>query len=575
MTADERLGVSASRGAAVTLVGQGARIALLLTGVVVLARLLSPRDYGLLAMVMAVIGVADLLRDFGLGSAAVQARTLSVAQRSNLLWLSTGIGAALGLLVLVTSPLLAAFYDEPRLQPVAAALSVTFVLNGVMTQYKADLQRRLRFAWLTGLELAGQAVGIVTAVALAAGGAGYHALVAQQVVQLAAQLVGLLLVCRWLPRRWSREAPVRPFVSFGAHLMGGQVLAYASNNVDSVVIGSTLGPGPLGVYNRAFQLLVLPLYQLNAPVTRVALPVLSRLVDDPVRYRQFLLTGQTAMLNLVSAVLAFAAAQAPAVVLVALGPRWSQTAGLFQVLAVAGFFTMAGYACYWVYLSRGLTREHLRLSLVTRPVQIVLVVAGAQWGLYGIAWAYALATALQWPANLWWLHRVTDAPVGQIWRNGARTVLVYGWALVASATATRWLPAGSTWTALAVGAVALGAALALAALVVPAYRRDLQTVAALRRQLRGTPTATTPAADRNPGHLPAPRTVSEVPVAAASPAASPADRNPGHLPTTRTSTDVPVGGVGEISGGALSAPAARPSARATRPAPRPTDEEPR
>lgn len=489
MTAPTSLGTSASRGAAVTLVGQGARIALLLAGVVVLARLLEPRDYGLLAMVMAVTGIAEVVRDFGLGSAAVQARTLSRGQRGNLAWLSSGIGLALGLLVLAASPLLAAFYDEPRLQPVAAALSLTFVLNGVMTQYKADLQRTLRFGWLTGLELGGQAVGLGTAIVLAANGAGYWALVAQQVVQLAAQLVLLLVVCRWLPGRWARDEPVRPFLTFGANLVGGQMLAYASNNVDSVVIGSTLGPGPLGLYNRAFQLLVLPLYQINAPVTRVALPVLSRLVDDPPRYRHYLLTAQTAMLNLVSAILAFAAAQAPAVVLVALGPQWLETAGLFQVLGLAGFFTMAGYACYWVYLSQGLTREHLRLSLVTRPLQIVMILAGAQWGLYGVAWAYTAAVVLQWPANLWWLRHVSDAPVGQIWRNGARTVLVYGWALVASAAATRWLTSDSPWLALAVGAAALLAALALAALVVPAYRRDLRTLAGIRQQLRGRPAA--------------------------------------------------------------------------------------
>ncbi|UZN04124.1 lipopolysaccharide biosynthesis protein [Cellulomonas sp. S1-8] len=488
MTTPVSLGTSASRGAAVTLVGQGARIALLLAGVVVLARLLSPHDYGLLAMVMAITGIAEVVRDFGLGSAAVQARTLSRGQRTNLFWLSAGIGLALGLLVLATSPLLAAFYDEPLLQGVAAALSVTFVINGVMTQYKADLQRRLKFGWLTGLELGGQVVGLTTAIALAVAGAGFWALVAQQIVQLGSQLVLLLVVCRWLPGRWARDEPVGELVSFGANLVGGQMLAYGANNIDSVVIGSTLGAGPLGLYNRAFQLLVLPLYQINAPITRVALPVLSRLVDDPPRYRQFLLTGQTAMLNLVSAILAFAAAQAPAVVLVALGPRWQETAGLFQVLSIAGFFTMAGYACYWVYLSQGLTKQHLRLSLVTRPLQIALIVAGAQWGLYGVAWAYTVSVVLQWPANLWWLRRVSDAPVGQIWRNGARTVLVYGWALLASAAATRWLVPGTTWAALGVGALALVVALALAALVVPPYRRDLLTVARLRHRLRVPPT---------------------------------------------------------------------------------------
>ncbi|WP_309133822.1 lipopolysaccharide biosynthesis protein [Cellulomonas sp.] len=487
MTAPVGLGTSASRGAAVTLLGQGTRAVVLVTGVVVLARLLEPEDYGLLAMVVAFTGVAEVVRDFGLTNAAVRTPHLTTGQRTNLFWLSSGIGAALGLLVLAASPLVAAFYADPRLQGVAAWLSLTFVLNGVMAQYKADLNRTLRFGALTGVEVAGQVTGLATAVLLALGGAGYTALVAQQLVQLLAQLVLLLAVARWLPGPWVRGESVRPFVRFGANLVGGQMLGYVGNHVDTVVIGSTLGAGPLGLYNRAYQLLVLPLHQVNAPMTRVALPVLARLQDQPARYRQFLLTGQTAMLGLVTTLLAFAAAQAPALVLVALGPRWEQTAGIFQVLTLGGFFVMAGYACYWVYLSLGLTREHLRLQLVTAPVQVLCVLVGSQWGLYGVAWGWSLGVLLQWPANLWWLHRVSDAPVGAILRNGARTVLVHGWALGASWAATRGLGPDATWDALLLGAVALVLALAVAALVVPAYRRDLRTVAGLPRYLRARP----------------------------------------------------------------------------------------
>lgn len=485
MTAAVGLGTSASRGAAVTLVGQGARVAVLLTGVVVLARLLEPKDYGLIAMVMAFTGIADIVRDFGLTNAAVRTPDLTPGQRTNLFWLSTGIGLALALVVLAASPLVAGFYGDPRLQEVTAWLALTFLLNGLMTQYKADLIRTMRFAALTGVEVAGQVAGLVTAVSLALAGFGYRALVAQQLVQLLTQLVLLLAVARWLPRRWVRGEPVRSLVQFGANLVGGQMLGYVGGNIDTVVIGSTLGATPLGLYNRAYQLLVLPLHQLNAPMTRVALPVLSRLQDQPARYRQFLLTGQTAMLNVVTGLLAFAAAQAPAVVLVALGPRWSETAGLFQVLAIGGFFVTAGYACYWVYLSLGLAREQLRASLVTAPAQVVCILVGSQWGLHGVAWGWTLGALVQWPVNLWWLHRISDAPVGAILRNGVRTVLVHGWALGVSWSATHWLLApGATWDALLVGAGAFLLALAAAALVLPAYRRDVRTVAGLPRYLR-------------------------------------------------------------------------------------------
>lgn len=483
-TTTRGLGASASRGAAVTVLGQVVRIALLLTGVVVLARLLTKEDYGLMAMVLAVIGVGDLLRDFGLSSAAMQAKSITRGQRSNLLWINTGIGALLGTIVVVIAPSLATFYREPRLTGIAMALAVTFLLNGFMTQYKADMSRNLRYAKLTGVEIAGQASGLALAIGLALAGWGYWALVAQQVGQLVVQLVLLVAVTRWIPRLYSRKEPIRPFLSFGAHLVGAQALSYASNNVDSIVIGATVGAGPLGLYNRAYQLLVLPLYQINAPVTRVALPVLAKLQDDPKRYREFLLTGQTIMLNLVSAILAFAAGQAHAVVLVALGSAWIETASIFQLLSIAGFFTMAGYACGWVFLSLGLTKQNLQMSLVTRPLMIGLIIGGGLFGVYGVAGAYALAIALQWPIALWWLRRVSDAPVADIFRNGARTILVYGSGAIVGWLSTLWLRDANPWLSLAVGAVALLVWLGLIALVWPAYRRDIVLMASMRRYFR-------------------------------------------------------------------------------------------
>lgn len=482
MTAGPRtLGESASRGGAVTVIGQAVRIAIMLTGVVVLARLLTTEDYGLMAMVLAIIGVGDLLRDFGLSSAAMQARTITRRQRSNLLWINTGIGLLLSGIVVAIAPLLAAFYREPRLTGIAMALAGTFLINGFMTQYKADLARGLRYARLTGIEVAGQASGLAIAIGLALGGAGYWALVAQQIGQLVVQLVLLVALTRWIPNLYTRKEPIKPFISFGANLVGVQALSYASNNVDSVVIGATVGAGPLGLYNRAYQLLVLPLYQVNAPITRVALPVLSRLQDDPKRYREFLLTGQTIMLNAVSAILAFSAAQAHAVVLVALGDAWIETASIFQILSIAGFFTMAAYACNWVFLSLGLTHQSLRMSLITRPLMIVMIVCGGFFGIYGVAWAYAIAVALQWPVALWWLGRVSDAPVGDVFRNGARTILVYGSGAVVGLLSTLWLEDASPWLALAIGAAALAAWLGLLALVWPAYRRDLVLMLSIRR----------------------------------------------------------------------------------------------
>jgi O-antigen/teichoic acid export membrane protein len=166
------LGRSATRGAAVTIGGQAVRIVIQLGSIVILARLLAPADYGLIAMVTAIIGIGEIFRDFGLSSAAIQAKEISRGQKSNLFWINSAIGLVLTLLVIAASWPVAALYGDPRLQLLTVALSSTFLLNGVATQFRADLARHLRFVKLTAVDIAGQVIGLALGVILALSGAG-------------------------------------------------------------------------------------------------------------------------------------------------------------------------------------------------------------------------------------------------------------------------------------------------------------------------------------------------------------------------------------------------------------------
>ncbi|MDQ1181540.1 lipopolysaccharide biosynthesis protein [Rhodococcus sp. SORGH_AS_0301] len=485
------LGRTASRGAAATGLAQVTRILVQLTGIVVLARMLSPDDYGLVAATTAVIGIGEIFRDFGLFTAAVQSPTLTKAQRSNLFWINTGIGAALTILVISAAPLIAAVYDDDRLTPLTIALSTTFLANGMATQYRADLTRRFRFVALSGTEIAAQVVALVIGVTLAStivqSGeiGGQWALAAQQVSQ-SFLLLGLVMTAsRWLPGLWARSASVAHLVKFGVDVAAVQLLGYASRNTDTVMIGATLGPGPLGIYNRAFQLLLLPLNQINAPSNRVALPVLSRLRDDRPRFDRFLLFGQAALLHITAAILAFSAAQAVPLVELSLGPQWAGTAPVFQVLAVAGFFQAAAYATGWVFIATGNSRQSLWFTIATRPATILAVVVGSLWGLYGVAWAYTLCMALTWPIGLIWINRVTGAPGRAMFETGARTVI--GYAIVGSVswTTTLWTPFGSPLAVTTIGGLVMLSALAILCLVWPGFRRDLFTLREFGRRLRG------------------------------------------------------------------------------------------
>lgn len=473
------LGARAARGGAVTMAGQVVRIGIQVLSVVLLARLLDPHDYGLLAMVLAVIGVGEILRDFGLSSAAIQAPELSRGQRTNLFWINTALGAVLALAVLAGAPLLAALYDEADVTPVARALAVTFLLNGMATQYRADLVRRMRFSALATSDLTAPAAALAVGVALALAGQGYWALVAQQVTQALVLLVLLGSWAHWLPRLPDRTAPVGELLRFGRNLAATQVLGYVANNADSFVIGRRFGAGDLGLYNRGYQLLTTTLSQLRAPTTTVALPVLSRLSEDTERFAQYVRRGQQTLGYTLVVGVALVAGAAEPVVRVALGEQWLATAPVLRFLAIAGAMQTLAYVGFWVYLARGLTADLFRYSTVTAVVKIACVVLGSTWGITGVAAGIAVAASFEWPLSIWWLSRRTSLPARALVLGALRILAVAALAGAAGYGATLAVH-GSPVGQLALAALGLAAVYALA-LAVPPVRRDLQAVLAVVR----------------------------------------------------------------------------------------------
>ncbi|WP_246117426.1 lipopolysaccharide biosynthesis protein [Cellulomonas composti] len=474
----------AARGAAVTVIGLGARLTIQVGSVVVLARLLSPHDYGVVAMVLAIVGVGDLLRDFGLSAAAVQAPHLSNGQRNNLFWTNSAIGLLLGAVTFVAAAPIAAFYDTPALVPVTQALAGMFLLDGMMTQYRASLVRAMRFRAVAFVDVLSPAAALVAAIVFAVIGAGYWALVAQQLTGAAVGLVAFAIVGRWLPGRFDRKAPMRHLYSFGGYLLGSQLIGYLANNIDSMTIGHRFGPTPLGLYNRAFQLLMNPLNQVRAPSTTVALPVLSRAGTTP-QFDRIVRAGQLTLAYPVAIGLAILIGIAHPTVEILLGDAWAQVPPILRLLAVAGIFQTLSYVGYWVYLARGLTRQLLQYSTVSAVIRITCVLVGSFWGVVGVAAGYAIAPMIAWPLSLWWLNRLTPFPVAALYRGAGRSLTIGAVAGLASAGAAWCLRDGSPWLQVAAGLLAgLGAAALLA--LAPPFRRDVATLraavtAALRR----------------------------------------------------------------------------------------------
>lgn len=479
--AGPRLGDAAARGAGVTLGTQALRAGLQLGSVVVLARLLAPEDFGLVAMVAAVIGIADLVRDFGLSSAAVQAKHLSDGERTNLFWANLALGAACALAAVAARPLVEALYDEPRLGDVVLGLSVVFVLSGASTQLRADLTRRLRFHALAVVDVSAQVAGIAVGVVLALVGAGLWAIVAMQVATAAVGLVVCAALCRWRPGLPRRGAPLRRFFGYGSGLMGTQAIGYVTKNVDNVALGAVWGAVSLGLYSRAYQLLMTPLNQINAPMTRVALPVLSRVQEDPVVFARYLARVQLVGCYLTATVLAVAAGLSEPVVLLLFGERWAAVAPIFALLAVGGVFRAVSQLAYWIYLARGRTGAQLRQELVSRPLMALVILAGLPWGAVGVAAGHSVAYLLYWVVSLWHAGRVESVDVRPLFANAARAIGLVSAPCGLLAWASSSVDAHPLLQVLG-GVVLAGAWSALVVLVVPRVRADARDVLSFARR---------------------------------------------------------------------------------------------
>lgn len=453
---------------------------------VVLARLLDPVDFGLVAMVTAVIGLADLVRDFGLSSAAVQSKTLSKDERNNLFWANLTFGALSTAVIIACAPLIQAMYGQPGLVPIIISLSWVFLVSGANTQFRADLTRSMSFGKLAMSDVLAQVIGIAAAVTMALFELGAWALVGQQLTVAVVALIANAVSARWLPGLPRRRVSLRRFFSFGSHLFATQTLTYLTKNVDNIALGIFSGPYALGLYSRAYQLLMTPLNQINAPMTGVALPVLSRLQDDEERFTHYLTQAQFVATYLTASVFAVAAGLADPLILVLFGEEWAAVGPIFAILAIGGIFRAIQQVAYWTYLAKGRTAAQLKMIALTRPAMIVIILAGVPWGPVGVALGHTIAYFLFWIVSMWHVGRVAGIDGARLMRNAMRPVLLVCVPAGLVAYALTLIPLAPILE-LVVGLAGAAAYTGLISLVVPSVRNDAKVLQRFARRALNRP----------------------------------------------------------------------------------------
>lgn len=413
------LGSMAARASAVTLGGQAVKTLLLLVNLVVLGRLLDPDEFGVVALGLAVVGAADLLRDLGLSTAAIRAPNLSRAEASNLFWINSGLGLALSALAAFAARPLAEAFDEQALQFVVYGLCGVFFLNGLQTQFQAQLARQYRFAWLAGTEVFAQFLGLVAAVCLALNGAGYWSLVGLQLTIAAVLLCSRALISRWRPSRYDRTCPIGQFIKFGASLVVGQLLGFAANSTPTIALGAVASSTQVGLYSRSAQTVSIPINQGFGPLTNVVVASLGR--ASGASYARLSRAVMTLSSTTGVFIYSLLFTIAPTAVPTLLGPAWESAVPIVQILTLGAIFQTLTFPYYWLFISLNRARALLKYNLASKGIVIIFACAGANWGTTGVATGFAVGLAASLPICLAWFkdeasidHRVLAGLTGRL-----------------------------------------------------------------------------------------------------------------------------------------------------------------
>lgn len=394
------------RGGAVTVAAQIVKMMAQFAAIAVLARLLEPSAFGLVAMTAATVAFLELFKDLGLSAATVQRPVLTHAQISTMFWLNVALGMLAASLTAALAPLLAWFYGERALIDITLCLALGFIVSGLSTQHMALLRRQMRFGALAFLQVGAELVGMAAAIGAALAGAGYWALVVQRLAWVVVLTTGSWCLCAWRPSRAGPLRDVRELLHFGSNVAASNLIGLLARSADQILIGWFWGAAALGLYERASKLVLVPLNNINAPLHAVVMPALSRAAEEPMRHRRAYL-GMVEKLAMVTMPAGALLVTAPDwIVSLALGPQWMATAPVLAWLGVTAIYQPVTYTLSWLLMSQNRAREMSAFSVFNAIVLIASIAVALPYGMEAVAAAYALSgLCLRVPALLWIIGR--------------------------------------------------------------------------------------------------------------------------------------------------------------------------
>jgi O-antigen/teichoic acid export membrane protein len=393
---------------------QGLAQALSMVSVVVLARLLSPRQFGIAAMAEVASAFVISYADAGLGLALVRKEAITEADRSTVFWASCTLGAAMAGICVALAPLAASFYHTPSVKPLLDVLSLSFFFTGLGSTHRSLQLRSMNFRVLEIRIMASGVAGAAVTIALAGAGDGPWAIIIGDVTGAAISTTLLLALGGWRPKLVFRWSSLRELAPFGLRFVGGVTFQALNTNVDNVLVGRVLGQAALGVYSLAYSVILVPLSRLAAPAHQLLSPAFARMQDDARGLAAGWIRATRLMLLVFLPLMLTIAAVAPDLVHLLFGRRWDAAVPVIRVLApVCALLSLQGVADVALQ-AVGRMRTFLRMNALSFALNMVGFLIGVRFGLVAMALALAISTLVFMAVYLTAVARLLKIPVAAL-----------------------------------------------------------------------------------------------------------------------------------------------------------------
>lgn len=380
-----------------------------------LARLLTPADFGLLGMVAVFTGLAMLISKAGLGQALIQKQDLNDEHYSSAFWLNVGVGVVMTLLLCLASPLIAHFYEEPRLQPIIIVASLVFLISPANLIQRTRLQKDMNFRKLAVIRIISTVLSGVIGVILALLGFGVWSLVAITLLETLFNVALMWIKTEWKPEKSFRLSAIKELSNYAANLTGYTLVDYWARNADNLIIGKLLGSVALGVYARAYSLMLLPISQIFVVVSQVMYPAFAGIQQDHVRVRRIYKKSVSITALMSAPMMLGLYAVAEPFILAIYGPKWTDVVPILETLSIVGFIRSITITGKWLFQSQGRVDIMFRWELVRTPLFVLGFFIGSYLqDLTLLSQLYLIITLLVLPIDLYLPTRIIHLPLSQL-----------------------------------------------------------------------------------------------------------------------------------------------------------------